>query len=173
MKKQKLTTRDIVMLAVYAALFISLELLQNQFKLFQMPNGGSFSASVVILLLASYHLGYRKGVMLSLISVALQFLTGRMYLGTGIGFGFLLDYVIAYGVYGLASLFPNYKYFYSGVIITNLVRFFSSTISGMLFYKTGFVASMVYNSTYMIPTTLVAMVLVPILHQRMKKINLM
>ena len=111
MKNKKLTTRDIVMLAMYAALFITIEIIQNQFGLFKMPQGGSLSVSAVILLVASYHLGYRKGIIISLISVVLQFIAGDMYLATGV-FGFFLDYVLAYGIYGVASLFPNYKYFY-------------------------------------------------------------
>lgn len=172
MKNNNLTTRELVLIAVYAALFITIELVQNQLGLFKMPQGGSLSVSAVILLLASYHLGYKKGVAISLLSVALQFITGDMYLATG-PIGFFLDYVIAYGVYGLASLFPNYKYLYTGVIITNLTRYIVSTISGMLFFKVDLVGSLIYNATYMIPTTLVAIVLVPLLHQRMKKINLM
>lgn len=172
MKTNKIKTRDLVMLAVYAALFITIELVQNQFGLFKMPNGGSLSVSAVVLLLASYHLGYKKGIAISLISVILQFITGDMFLGTGI-FGFFLDYVLAYGIYGIASIFPNYKYLYTGVIITNLIRYISSTISGMIFYKTNLIGSLSYNATYMIPTTLIAIVLVPLLHQRMKKINLM
>lgn len=172
MKNKKLTTRDIVMLAMYAALFITIELIQNQFGLFKMPQGGSLSVSAVILLIASYHLGYKKGIIISLISVILQFITGDMYFGTGI-FGFFLDYVLAYGIYGIASLFPNFKYFYSGVLITNLVRYFASTISGMIFYKVDLIGSLAYNATYMVPTTLIALVLVPLLHKRMQKVNLM
>lgn len=172
MKNKKLTTRDIVMLAMYAALFITIEIIQNQFGLFKMPQGGSLSVSAVILLLASYHLGYRKGIIISLISVVLQFIAGDMYLATGV-FGFFLDYVLAYGVYGIASLFPNYKYFYSGVLLTNLVRYLASTISGMIFYKVDLFGSLAYNATYMVPTTIVALILVPLLHKRMSKINLM
>ncbi|NLC54467.1 MAG: hypothetical protein GX769_01125 [Erysipelothrix sp.] len=172
MKNKKLTTREIVLLAVYAALFLALELIQNQFAFFKMANGGSWSISVVILMLASYHLGWKKGVYISLISVVLQFLSGDMYLATGI-FGFVLDYVLGYGVYGLAVLFPNYKFVYTGVFMANLLRFILSTISGMLFYKTGLIGSMAYNSTYMIPTLLTSMVLVPLIHSRLKKLNLM
>ncbi|HZJ86542.1 MAG TPA: energy-coupled thiamine transporter ThiT [Erysipelotrichaceae bacterium] len=172
MEKDYLTTRELVMLAVYAALFLALELVQNQFGFFKMANGGSWSISVVVLLLASYHLGYKKGVYISLISVVLQFLSGDMYLATGV-FGFILDYVIAYGVYGLASIFPNFKFVYTGVFVTNLVRFLVSTLSGMIFYKVDLLGSLAYNATYMLPTTITALVLVPILHHRMKKLNLM
>lgn len=172
MENKNLTTRELVMLALYAALFIAFEVVQNQFGLFAMPQGGSMSISAVVLLLASYHLGYKKGVMLALISVILQFITGRMFFGTGIGIGFILDYVVGYGVYGLASLFPNFKYLYTGVIMTNLTRYLASTLSGMLFYGANLTGSLAYNATYMIPTTLAAIVLVPLIHKRMVSTNL-
>ncbi len=172
MENKNLTTRELVMLALYAALFIAFEFVQNQFGLFAMPQGGSMSISAVFLLLASYHLGYKKGVMLSLISVILQFITGRIFFGTGIGLGFILDYVVGYGVYGLASIFPNYKYLYTGVILTNLTRYLASTLSGMLFYGVNLSGSLAYNATYMVPTTLAAIILVPLIHTRMIKTKL-
>ena len=86
---------------------------------------------------------------------------------------FLLDYFIAFSVYGLACLFPNYKYFYSGVLITNVIRFISSTISGVVFYKTTWMGSIIYQAWYMVPTTIIGLILVPLLMKslapRMKK----
>lgn len=166
MNKNKYSTRDLVLLAMYAALFIAVELIQNQFGLFQMPQGGSLSVSSVILLLASYHLGYQKGIIISLLSILLQFLTGRMYLETG-PVGFFLDYVLAYGIYGVASLFPNFKWFYSGVLITNTIRLLSSTLSGVLFYGLTWWPSFVYNAWYMVPTMIVGLILVPLIHKRL------
>ncbi len=166
MNKNKYSTRDLVLLAMYAALFIAVELIQNQFGLFQMPQGGSLSVSSVILLLASYHLGYQKGIIISLLSILLQFLTGRMYLETG-PIGFFLDYVLAYGIYGVASLFPNFKWFYSGVLITNTIRLLSSTLSGVLFYGLTWWPSFVYNAWYMVPTMIVGLILVPLIHKRL------
>ncbi len=74
MNKNKYSTRDLVLLAMYAALFIAVELIQNQFGLFKMPQGGSLGVSSIILLLASYLLGYQKGLIISLLSILLQFL---------------------------------------------------------------------------------------------------
>ena len=115
----------------------------------------------------SYNLGVKKGLFISLVSVILQFISGRMYLSTGIG-GFMLDYVIGYGAYGIAALFPNYKYFYSGVLISNLIRLLASTISGVVYYKTTWLGSLGYNSTYMIPTMIIAMILTPLIEKRLK-----
>lgn len=166
----KYSTRELVLTAMYAALFMAVELIQNYFGLLKMPNGGSLGLSSIILLLASYQLGLRKGLVVSLTSVALQFVTGQMYLGTGI-LGFFLDYILGFGIYGVAVAFPNFNKFYSGVLVTNLIRFIGSTISGVLFYETPIWGSILYNSTYMIPTAIVGLILVPLINERLKSIN--
>lgn len=167
----KYSTRDLVQIAMYGALFMATDYAQNHLSLFQMPNGGSLGISTVILLVASYKLGAKKGLVVSLISVPLQFLTGKMYLTTGI-LGFFLDYVLAFGIYGLASLIPNYKFVYPGILITNIIRLMSSTYSGVLFYEYTFSASLAYNMTYMLPTTILGLILVPLVCERLKKHNI-
>ena len=156
----KWTTKDLVYMALYAALFIVLDVAVNTLGILQMPNGGSLGVSVIPLLMASYHLGWQKGTVVAVLSILLQYVTGPMYTPDLIGF--LLDYFFAFSVYGLASLFPNYKWFYSGVLITNLVRLISSTLSGILVWETAPWASLVYNATYMIPTTILCLVLLPL-----------
>ena len=162
----KWTTKDLVYMALYAALFIVLDVAVNTLGILQMPNGGSLGVSVIPLLMASYHLGWQKGTVVAVLSILLQYVTGPM--STPDLIGFLLDYFFAFSVYGLASLFPNYKWFYSGVLITNLVRLISSTLSGILVWETAPWASLVYNATYMIPTTILCLVLLPLVMPRIK-----
>ena len=162
----KWTTKDLVYMALYAALFIVLDVAVNTLGILQMPNGGSLGVSVIPLLMASYHLGWQEGTVVAVLSIRLQYVTGPMYTPDLIGF--LLDYFFAFSVYGLASLFPNYKWFYSGVLITNLVRLISSTLSGILVWETAPWASLVYNATYMIPTTILCLVLLPLVMPRIK-----
>ncbi len=162
----KWTTKDLVYMALYAALFIVLDVAVNTLGILQMPNGGSLGVSVIPLLMASYHLGWQKGTVVAVLSILLQYVTGPMYTPDLVGF--LLDYFFAFSVYGLASLFPNYKWFYSGVLVTNLVRLISSTLSGILVWETAPWASLVYNATYMIPTTILCLVLLPLVMPRIK-----
>ncbi len=162
----KWTTKDLVYMALYAALFIVLDVTVNTLGILQMRNGGSLGVSVIPLLMASYHLGWQKGTVVAILSILLQYVTGPMY--TPDLTGFLLDYFFAFSVYGLASLFPNYKWFYSGVLITNLVRLICSTLSGILVWETAPWASLVYNATYMIPTTILCLVLLPLVMPRIK-----
>ena len=153
-------------MALYAALFIVLDVAVNTLGILQMPNGGSLGVSVIPLLMASYHLGWQKGTVVAVLSILLQYVTGPMYTPDLVGF--LLDYFFAFSVYGLASLFPNYKWFYSGVLVTNLVRLICSTLSGILVWETAPWASLVYNATYMIPTAILCLVLLPLVMPRIK-----
>ncbi len=118
--------KDLVFMAMYAALFAVLDVFSNEFIPFlQMPKGGSIGVSTVVLLVCSYHLGWKKAVLSGLISVLVQFVTGPMYVSNLLGF--FLDYLFAFSIYGIASLFPNFGYIYTGVIITNFLRFVSHT----------------------------------------------
>ena len=168
MKKKTISTETLTIMAIYCALFVVLDRISDTLNLFQMASGGKLNFGPIALLICSYHLGHRNGLLVGFVSVFLQLAIGS------VGFygiwSFVLDYLIAYSVYGLASLFPNYKYFYSGILITSLIRLLSSTISGTLLWETPFMASLTYNATYMIPTTVCAIIFVPLLCERLKNV---
>lgn len=165
---KKIETKDLVYMAFYVALFMILDTVVNTMAIFQMPNGGSLGVSTIALLMASYHLGWKKGVIVGLVSVFAQFATGPMY--TPNLTGFVLDYLLAFSVYGMASLFPNYHYFFSGVLITNALRFLFSTASGVWVWGLDWWPSAVYNSSYMIPTLIFGLILTPILYRALRPI---
>ena len=160
---KKITVKEIVLMAFYIALFMVMDVLGNTLNIFQMPNGGSLGISSIALLMASYHLGWQKGLMVAIMSVLAQFVTGPMYTPNLLGFA--LDYFFAFGVYGLASLFPNYKYFFSGVVITNLIRLAFHVVSGVVIWQTPWWGSFTYNAYYMIPTMIVGAIIVPMLYK--------
>lgn len=160
---KKTNVRELVLMAFYVALFMVLDVTVNALPLFRMPNGGSLGISCLALLMASYQLGWKKGLAVSLLSVFAMFLTGPMY--TPDLLGFLLDYLLAFGVYGLASLFPNFGVFFSGVLITNLLRFFFSTLSGVIVWNVPWIGSIQYQAAYMIPTTIVTLIFTPMLYR--------
>ena len=119
---------DLVYMAMYLALFMVFDWLANQIGLFKMPNGGTLGLGVIPLIIASYHLGWKKGLAVAILSVVLQFMTGKVYVvQNSDGFTafqvfiqFMMEYPVAFGVYGLSSLFPNFKNFYSGIVVTFL-----------------------------------------------------
>ena len=127
------TTRKLVYMALYLALFIVLDRISDSISLFRMANGGKLNLGPIVLLLCSYHLGWKEGTAVAFISVFVQWLIGSV---TWYGIvSFLFDYLIAYSVYGLASLFPNFGVFYSGILITSILRLISSTIASMLVWN--------------------------------------
>ena len=166
MNKNQVTTKTIAIMAIYCALFVILDRVSDALNLFKMASGGKLNFGPLALLVCSYHLGWKKGAMIGVISVVLQLVIGSVsWYGLA---SFLLDYLIAYAVYGLASLFPNRSYFYSGIFITSFVRLISSTLAGMIVWETPFWASLSYNASYMIPTTVCAVILVPLLCERLR-----
>ena len=164
----KLTTKTIATLAIYCAIFVILDRISDALNLFAMASGGKLNLGPIALLICSYHMGYKNGLLVGFVSVLLQLAIGS------VGFygiwSFLLDYLIAYSCYGLSSLFPNYKYLYTGIFITSLIRLASSTLSGYLLWETPLWSSLTYNASYMIPTTVCAVILVPLLCERLKKV---
>lgn len=160
---KNLSVKDLVLMAFYVALFMVLDTFVNTLGIFQMPNGGSLGVSTLALLMASYHLGWKKGLFVSVVSVFAQFATGPMY--TPDLLGFLLDYLLAFSVYGIACLFPNFGYFYTGVLVTNFIRFVCSTISGTVVWGVDLWGSIVYQATYMVPTLILGLIIVPLLYK--------
>lgn len=163
MKNSK--TRDLVYMALYAAMFVVLDLV----TIWRMPQGGSINLSSIALLLASYHLGWKKGAICGLVANGLLYVTGSMnFYGSIISLFF--DYLFAYTAYGFASLFPNAKYFYSGIVITSLIRLACSTFSGCVAWETPLWASLGYNAEYIIPVMVIDMVVVPLIFEKLKPI---
>lgn len=171
---KNVSVKDLVLMAFYVALFMVLDTFVNTMQILQMPEGGSLGVSTLSLLMASYHLGWKKGLIVSVVSVFAQFVTGPMYTPDVIGF--LLDYFIAFSVYGLASIFPNFGFVFTGVFIANLIRFISSTISGVIVYDTTLAGSIIYQATYMVPTMIMGMIVLPLLYKalepQIKKMNM-
>lgn len=169
--------RTIAYMGMYLALFFVFDWLSNSIGLFRMPNGGSLGLGVLPLLLCSYHLGWKKGTTVCLLCVLMMFLTGRIYvIQNSDGFApwqiaiqFLMEYPLAFGIYGIASLFPNSGYFYSGIAITNLIRLALHTVAGTVFWATPVWGSFAYNAWYMIPTMIMCLILIPLIYERLKK----
>lgn len=165
----KITVKDLSLMAFYLALFAVLDVIANWLP--KPGQGGSIGLGIIALLLASYHLGWKKGLIVSLGSVVLQFMTGAMYIVHPIQF--LLDYVVAFGVYGIASLMPMYM----GIVVTNIVRYICHVISGIVFFGAGVEGSVLlfslgYNAGYMIATLIVCLIAVPLIYDRIVKKSL-
>ena len=168
MEKSNSAVKTIAYMAIYCAVFVVFDRVSDMLNLFKMASGGKLNFGPIALLVCSYHLGWKKGAMVGVVSVFLQLVIGSVS-WYGIG-SFLLDYLIAYAVYGIASMFPNFGYFYSGILVTSVIRLLSSTLAGTILWETPFWASLSYNATYIIPTTVCAIIVVPLLVERLKPV---
>lgn len=161
-------------IAIFGALGFVLD-----FVAFRMPQGGSVSLVMIPIVLMAFRRGVGAGILTGLLVGLLQIVTGFISV-TPLSFGFvvlqvLLDYLLAYGVVGLAGLFRgNYKravadgnkgkaaaMVVAGVLLGSFLRYVVHVITGILFFGmfaegNVVIYSTVYNATYMIPVFLVA-----------------
>ena len=92
--KKKFSTDTLTIMAIYCALFVVLDRISDTLNLFQMASGGKLNFGPIALLICSYHLGYKYGLQVGIVSVFLQLVIGSVSF-YGI-WSFLLDYLIAY-----------------------------------------------------------------------------
>lgn len=100
MKNQKV--RQIAYLALYVALYVILKWVGNLIPFLQMPNGGSIELELIAVFIASYHLGWKSGVIVAILSWLITMLLGfPMWFVSPMQT--VLDYVLPLVVVGLAS----------------------------------------------------------------------
>ena len=171
---------DLTYMALYIALAIVLDYIGQFIPILQMPNGGSINIAIIPVLLASYHLGWKKGVGVGLGWWLIGFMYGlnNWYLNP---MQYLLDYILPMAGVGLASLLPKVSKIsnvYIGIVVVGLLRLASTVLSGVYYWPPeGSVAgsgaawafSLSYNSPYNISTIIVALILVPIVINVVKK----
>ena len=161
-------------IAIFAALGFVLD-----FVSFRMPQGGSVSLVMIPIVLIAFRRGVGAGVLTGILVGLLQIVSGFISVAP-LSFGFvvmqvLLDYLLAYGVVGLAGVMRT-KYLQHahakqtgkmlaaivvGVLIASVLRYLVHVITGILFFGmfaegNVVIYSVVYNATYMIPVFLLA-----------------
>lgn len=168
-KINEFSIRDIVEMAMLIGLAVVLDL--SFFKIRIGGNGGSISFAMVPLIILALRQGFVKGF----IGCGLIFgLTTCLLDGYGF-FTFPFDYLLGFGAIGVVGLFnkiilPNEskKFTFKGVLfivisilVAGVLRLLSSTISGILFYGTNFVESLIYQCSY-IPLSVLGCLIVTI-----------
>lgn len=174
-----------VLLMVEIAIFAALGFVLD-FIAFRMPQGGSVSLVMIPIVLMAFRRGVAAGVVTGLLVGLLQIVTGFISVAP-LSFGFvvmqvILDYLLAYGVVGLAGMMRG-RYLEAvqanktgkiivmvalGVLIGSFLRYVIHVITGILFFGmfadgNVFIYSAVYNATYMIPVAIVAAIVCSLL----------
>jgi len=184
MNKTTLKTR----ILVECAILIAMGTILAQIKLFRLPAGGSVTAaSMVPFILISFRHGTKWGIIAGVVNTLLQIAIGGIYTppaGTvwAVIGSILLDYAIAYICLGFSKAFSKpFKNKTLGVafgtFMVCFIRFLCSFVSGFLIWASlvedGFGAitySLTYNGSYMLPETLITIVVIVVLYRTAPKI---
>lgn len=165
------STRKIVM----AGLMIALSTVLSYVKVFSMPQGGSITAgSMVPIILFAIIYGLKDGFFAACVYGVLQFiLDGIVFHPSSI----VLDYVLGFGMMGLAGIFhtetKDLKRALLGGLVGSFMRLVMLVLSGAIVW--GSYApegmnvwrySIGYNATYMIPEIILTVVLIAIVYNK-------
>lgn len=165
------------------AVLVAVAQILSYIKLFgNLPNGGSITFAMFPILLYALRWGLGKGLLAGFAFGLLQLIFDGAY-----AWGWqsmLLDYLVAFTPLGLAGLFKGKAWgIFPGTVLGCAARFAVHYISGVTIYRiyeptevpgigtfdNAALYSLVYNGSYMLPCTLLALVLAGILYVPMKK----
>ena len=160
-----------------AAILVALAQVLSYIKLMELPNGGSLTPAMFPLILFAVRWGWKSGLLAGFAFGLLQLIFDGAY-----AWGWpsmLLDYLVAFTPLGLAGIFKGKKWgIFAGTVLGCACRFVVHYISGVTIYKIlaptellgmtftspGFY-SLVYNGSYMLPNTILALVIAGLLYK--------
>ena len=166
---------------VECALMIALGTILANIKIYELPNGGSLPPAMFPIILFAVRWGTAPGLMAGFVFGLLQLIFDGAY-----AWGWqsmLLDYLAAFTPLGLAGLFKGRTWgIFAGTVVGCAGRFLVHYISGVTIYKilvpTAFMNwtftspsfySIVYNGSYMLPNTVIALAIAALLYKPMKR----
>ncbi len=163
------------------AIMVALAQILSYIKIMELPNGGSLTPAMFPILLFAVRWGLKDGLLAGFVFGLLQLIFDGAY-----AWGWqsmLLDYLVAFPPLGLAGLFKGKKWgIFAGTVLGCLGRFIVHFISGITIYRiyapteilgTVFdepnLYSLAYNGSYMLPNTILALVIAGLLYAPLKK----
>ncbi|HFI0043653.1 TPA: energy-coupled thiamine transporter ThiT [Streptococcus suis] len=162
------------------AIFSAIALVFDKFPLFTMPQGGSVSIVMLPILLVALRHGLTAGLLTGGIVGTIQLFYGGYFLNI---FQVFLDYALSYAGIGLAGLLAplllKQKDLKHASLIISLagllggsIRLLATFLSGIIFYADYatpgmpvWLYSFTYNISYILPSTIIACILLIILYK--------
>jgi thiamine transporter len=160
--------RVMVEVALAAALAVVLSLV----KLYTLPQGGSLSLEMIPV----FYIAVRRGGVLGCVTGLLMGL-GQLFFGAYIVHPaqLVLDYPLAFTLLGVAGFMRSVPLV--GVVVGSFLRFAAHTLSGVIFFAqyapegmNVLAYSAIYNGSYMLPETVVTLVVIALILAREKAI---
>ena len=178
MTKRKMTLRCLC----EGALLLALAQVLGYLKLWELPNGGSVTLSMLPIFLFCVRWGFGPGLLVSFAFGLLQLIEDPYVIHP---IQLLCDYPLAYGAMALcclACLIPEEKSYFRlpvAVLLGYFARLVMAVISGVAFFaeyagdQNAFVYSVVYNISYLAPEMAIALVisLIPGMNRLVKMIK--
>jgi thiamine transporter len=170
---KKMSTRTLV----EGGIMIALAQVLSYVTIYTLPNGGSITAgSMVPILFFAIRWGIGPGLLAGSVFGLLQFLLGPKYSLNLLSI--LLDYVLAFGLLGLAGLGKkSYAGVLFGVFLGIFGRFISSLLSGVIIWASyapatmnPWIYSILYNGSYLLPEMIISFIFVTILYRAFKNL---
>ena len=175
--KKNLTLRALT----EGAIFVAAAQVLSYLKLFELPQGGSITLSMLPIFVYCVRWGFGPGMLASFVFSLLQLLLDGAYAW---GWQSMLgDYIVAFTVLGLAGLFHAKKNgFFIGIIVGCAARFLvhyvvgatvwaeymPETFFGMTMHSPWFY-SMLYNGSYMVIDMILCLIVGALLWKPMGK----
>lgn len=170
MKKQ---INFITEIAIFSAIGVVLDFICGLLFSFGFLDGGSISIAMVPIFMMGLRWGLKGGLITGLIVGVVQIIIPGMAHMSGGPIQVLLDYIIAFTVIGLVGIIAKklpkqttlkqVVYASIAMLLAGLIRTMSHTISGIAFYGVTFWGSLIYNALYMIPSTIICIIIIDIL----------
>jgi len=179
-REQKPTAPGGARALVYGALLVAVSFVLSYLRLLSMPQGGAITvASVLPLALYAYWFGPRNGIIAGIAAGVLQFLQEPVVVHWAQP---VLDYLLAFGCFGLAGLFRSQRRYglSLGLLVGGLGRIICSTLSGVLFFAeyapegmNVWIYSIGYNLGSLGPDLLIAMLVawLPPVHRLFQRVK--
>ncbi len=180
----KITSRQATRMLTEGAMMVAAAQVLSYIKLYELPNGGSLTPAMFPIILFAIRWGCTPGLMAGFIYGLLQLtFDGAFAWGWQSMIG---DYLLAFTPLGLAGLFKGKNWgIYVGTLVGSLGRFLVHYVVGATVWAeympeeffgmsmtTPWFYSFLYNGSYMLPNTLLALSIAALLHKPMKKFYL-
>ena len=161
-------------MVAFGALSIALSFVLSSIRLYRMPTGGSITpGSMLPLMLFAVSFGMGPGLLAGLTYGVLQYFQGGWWLNV---WQFLLDYLLAFAALGLAGIAHNKKdnWLYISIPVAALGRAVCAILAGLMWvadtpveeltigtmqFSSPLLYSIVYNGAYLVPDTLICLLL--------------
>ena len=164
-----------ILMLTECSIMVALSAVLSIIPLFEMPYGGSITlASFLPIVIIAYRHGIKGGIAAAGVSSLVQMLFGmknfthsHFTTWQSLVALALLDYVVAFTVFGLAGIFrkkirQQSASMVTGALLASVVRYLCHVISGATVWaglsipdEAALLYSLSYNATYMIPETII------------------